>query len=81
MGPPSASSELLAVELLRTQADIYEYLAAQGEDSKGIELAQRYSQLQAAINQELSSQTATPEEYTFDALVGEQLLEAISSRT
>lgn len=69
------------VELLRTQADIYEYLAAgHGEDSDGVRLAQRYTALQNLVNSTLQHSSSPSFEFTFNPLPGEQLLETISSK-
>lgn len=68
------------VALLRVQAEIYEYLAGKGDDTDGVELAQRFSQLQNEINQVLSTLQQPTLQFTFDPMAGEQLLESISSQ-
>ena len=80
-----SSEEHKLIDLLNKQADIYEYLAGQGDDdSTGIELAKQYSQLINEINRKIAvlekKEHIEEEQVKFDPSLGEQLLERISSR-
>jgi hypothetical protein len=80
-----SSEEYKLIDLINKQADIYEYLAGQGDDdSTGIELAKQYTKLINEINLKMAvmrkKEHIEEEQVKFDPLLGEQLLERISSR-
>lgn len=81
------SGEEKLIELLNTQAEMYEYLAGKGEDdSQGVEIAQKYTNLINEVNSSLNSSIplsnspSTTNGIKFDPLPGEQLLELIGSK-
>jgi hypothetical protein len=79
-----SSGEYKLVELIDAQADIYEYLAGNGDDSKGIELAKKYSKLINDVNSLIKTnkknEPMEASQMKFNPVLGEQLLERISSR-
>jgi hypothetical protein len=80
-----SSEEYKLIDLINKQADIYEYLAGQGDDdSMGIELAKQYTKLINEINLKMAvmgkQEHIEEEKVKFDPSLGEQLLERMSSR-